>query len=303
MLSSPSQAAPDNLIDEFDRATCDDDPPSDASSPLVPGPQRTLVRIAIDRGESFFKARRPKQIDTSLLNTVVARERHARRGVKRAGPFLFLKASAPHPPAPRRRRRSSTATRSWPWLLLASCAVLLGRSLAFAQHAGGDARTSSAAAVAGWSAVTGWSAASAPGPWVRPRPSPVQDMFTSGGAPGGRAALEGTASRGHARRSAYPGAARRGLARTMGPATGASRGSVRDGAFDVRVALPALVLVCFILGSLPFPLASALLLRASPRLALNVHVCAGWPTWVAYAARAGFARFGTGFGLVLRLLW
>ena len=207
MLSSPSQAAPDNLIDGFDRATCDDDPPSDASSPLAPGPQRTLVRIAIDRGESFFKARRPKQIGTSLLNTVVARERHARRGVKRAGPLLFLEASAPHPPAPRRRRRSSTATRSWPWLLLASCAVLLGRSLAFAQHAGGDARTSSAAAAAGWSAATGWSAASAPGPWVRPRPSPVQDMFTSGGAPGGRAALEGTASRGHARRSAYPGAA------------------------------------------------------------------------------------------------
>ena len=114
MLSSPSQAAPDNLIDEVDRTTCDDDPPSNASSHLVPGPQRTLVRIAIDRGESFFKARRPKQIDTFLLNTVVARERHARRGVKRADPFLFLEASAPHTPAPRRRRRSSTATRSWP---------------------------------------------------------------------------------------------------------------------------------------------------------------------------------------------
>ena len=293
-MSSPSQEAPDNLIDGFDRTTCDDDPPSEASSPLAPGPQRALVRIAIDRGESFFKARTPKQIDT-FLNTVVVRERRARGG-KRADPLLFLEESA----LCTRRRRRSTATRSWPWLLLASCAVLLGRSLAFAQHFGGDARTSSVAAAAGWSAAAGWPAASAPGPRVRPRPSPVQDMFTSGGAPGGRAALEGTASRGRARRSAYPGVAPRGLARTMRSVTGASRGSERDGPIDVRVALPALVLVLFVLGSVTSPLASALL-RAS-RLALNAPVCAGWPTWVAYAARAGFARFGTGFELVLRLL-
>ena len=106
-FSMPSlfEEAPDNLIDGFDRTTCDDDPPSEASSPLAPGPQRALVRIAIDRGESFFKARTPKQIDT-FLNTVVVRERRARGG-KRADPLLFLEESAL---CTRRRRRSTRTT-------------------------------------------------------------------------------------------------------------------------------------------------------------------------------------------------
>ena len=307
-MLSPSQA-PDNLIDGFYRTTCNDDPPSKASSSLVPRPQRELVRIAIDHGEPFFMARRPKQIDT-FLNTV-ARKRRTRGG-KRAGPLIFLEELVPSAPAPSRRRRL-TAAQSWPWLLLASCAVLLGRSLACcAAHAGGNAR-SSAAAAAGWSAAAGWPATPALGPWVWPRPSPVQGMFTSGGthsaavrAAAGGLALERTGPRGRAR-SASPRAARRerrGLARMTGEATGASRGSARVGAIDVAsFALPVLMLVCCFaasLGSVTSPLASALL-RAS-RLTLNVPVCAGWPTWVAYAARAGFSRFGSGVELVLRWL-
>ena len=91
-----------------------------------------------------------------------------------------------------------------------------------------------------------------------------------------------------------------------GPATGASRRSAaRGGAIDgASFVLPALVLLFFVLGSVGFSSLASTLLRASldSRLALNVSVCAGWPTWVACAARAGVGGFGAGFQLVLRLV-
>jgi hypothetical protein len=176
--------AHDNQIAGIYR-TCYDDSPSKALPPRVPGPQRERVRITIDRDELFFKARRPTPIDT------VARERRSARGGQRGGPRIppriFLEAPGRRA-APRRRRRA-TAARVWPcvWVLLASsCAVLIGRSLAVAGVAGGDtARASSAGAAA--AAAAGWLAAAAPGLQGRPRPSPAEDMSTSGG--GASAAL------------------------------------------------------------------------------------------------------------------
>ena len=66
--------------------------------------RRPSVRVALDRDDSF-KARRPKQIDTSFAvkyNTV-ARERRARGG-KRASPLFYLEEPAACAPATHGRR-------------------------------------------------------------------------------------------------------------------------------------------------------------------------------------------------------